>query len=76
MPKYFFDLQDPNGRIVDDEGTELPSLDAARNEARQTIGEAARSLMARGADGRIVVQVRDQNGLLLTVRAEFETVDN
>ncbi|MGX4804856.1 DUF6894 family protein [Bradyrhizobium guangdongense] len=76
MPKYFFDLQDPSGRIVDDEGTELPSLDAARNEARQTIGEAARSLMARGADGRIVVQVRDQNGLLLTVRAEFETVDN
>ncbi|MGX4805451.1 DUF6894 family protein [Bradyrhizobium guangdongense] len=76
MPKYFFDLQDPNGRIVDDEGTELPSLDAARNEARQTIGEAARSLMARGADGRIVVQVRDRNGLLLTVRAEFETVDN
>lgn len=76
MPKYFFDFQDPQGRIVDDEGVELPSLDAARSEARQTIGEAARSLMAKGAEGRIVVQVRDQRGPVLTVTAEFETVEN
>jgi hypothetical protein len=76
MPKYFFDLQDPQGAIVDDEGVELPSVDAARSEARQTIGEAARSLMAKGVDGRIVVEVRGPAGPVLTVTATFETTDN
>jgi len=75
MPKYFFDFHDGQGAIADDEGIELPSLDAARSEARQTMGEAARS-MAKGADARIVVQVRDQSGPVLTVAATFETIES
>ncbi|GGI24163.1 DUF6894 family protein [Bradyrhizobium guangdongense] len=76
MTKYFFDIHDPQGDIVDDEGVELSSLDDARREARQTIGEAGRTLMAKGVDGRVVVQVRVQTGPVLTVTAAFETIDN
>lgn len=76
MPKYFFDFYDAQGGIVDDEGVDLPSQDAARSEARQTVGEAARALMAKGADGRVMVRVRDQAGPVLTVTAAFETTDD
>jgi hypothetical protein len=33
MPRYFFHVVDNDHRIIDDEGTELPDLHAARKEA-------------------------------------------
>lgn len=37
MPRYFFHLEDGK-RIPDDEGTELPDLQAARSQAVQLAG--------------------------------------
>ena len=33
VPRYFFHTRDGDGLALDDEGSELPSLDAARDEA-------------------------------------------
>jgi hypothetical protein len=38
MPRYFFNIRDGE-TIIDDEGTELPDLDAARAEAIGLSGE-------------------------------------
>ncbi|UQR61090.1 hypothetical protein LRP30_29520 [Bradyrhizobium sp. C-145] len=76
MPLYFFDFHDAGGVTVENVGVELPGLDAARGEAQQTIGEAGRALMAKGADGRSMVQVRDEGGPLMTVTATFVTTFN
>jgi hypothetical protein len=38
MPRYFFHVQD-GATILDDEGTELPDLAAAKDEAISTSGQ-------------------------------------
>jgi hypothetical protein len=54
MPKFFFNIVDDACLIEDHEGMELPDLEAARNEAR----ESARELLAdalrahKDVDGR------------------------
>jgi hypothetical protein len=73
MPRYFLDYYDDTSVIIDDEGQDLPSLDAARAEARRTIAEGARALMAKGGDGQIKVEVRDKSSVLLRVTATFLT---
>ena len=46
MPKYFFHLATPGKLVIDNEGRELPELDAARQEAqdlaREIIADARR----------------------------------
>jgi hypothetical protein len=70
VPLYFFPIVLRCQRIPDEEGTELPSLDAARLEALQD----ARGLMSSAIlDGRDIsgggrIEVLDENGqLLLTI---------
>lgn len=75
MPRYFFDFHDAKNITIDDEGHELPSLDAARAEARRTIGEAARDLTAKGQDGFLRVEVRDKGGALVRVAVTILTTD-
>jgi len=73
MARYFLDYHNDMGVIIDDEGQELPNLDAARTEARRTIAEGARDLMAEGGDGQIKVEVRDKSSVVLRVTATFLT---
>jgi hypothetical protein len=75
MPRYYFDFHDDKEVTVDDEGQELSGLDAARTEARRTIGEAARDLTAKGRDGLVKVEVRDEVGALLRVAVTILTTD-
>ena len=39
MPRYFFHIVDDDGRVTDDEGLELPDLEAAMNECKEIAGE-------------------------------------
>jgi hypothetical protein len=43
MPRYFFHVQD-SSTVLDNEGLELPNLDAAREEAIRACGEIVREL--------------------------------
>lgn len=75
MPSYFFDFHDANGVIIDDQGQELPDLEAAGYEARRSIGEAVRELTGKGLDGRAMIEVRDKGGPVLRVVGTILTTD-
>jgi hypothetical protein len=50
MPRYFFHMQD-GSTVLDAEGTELPDLKAARDEAIQACGEMLRDIPNAINDG-------------------------
>ena len=65
MARYFFNIE--NGHtLADTEGTELPSLKAAKNEAIQLLSDSLRNKpdVFWGAPSFAVV-VRDETGLIL-----------
>jgi hypothetical protein len=65
MPRYFFNIRDGYDVDEDDEGIELPDLEAARAEALATVEELREEL----ADaGNIELEIVDETGRrLLTV---------
>ncbi|HST95450.1 MAG TPA: hypothetical protein VLJ78_11810 [Microvirga sp.] len=65
MPRYFFNIRDGYDLDEDDEGIELPDVEAARAEALATVEELRDQL----ADaGNIELEITDETGRrLLTV---------
>ena len=63
MGRFYFDFHDDTGVIRDDTGEELLSVTAARKEALEVVGQAVKDLTHRHSDGRIVIEVRDGDGL-------------
>jgi hypothetical protein len=65
MPRYFFNIRDGYDVDEDEEGVELPDLDAAKAEALATVEELRDEL----ADaGNIELEITDETGRrLLTV---------
>ncbi|MCJ2095278.1 hypothetical protein MKK67_22630 [Methylobacterium sp. J-072] len=62
MPHFFFDTDDGHFRHEDDEGFELPSLDAARIEALDALPEMARNKFPDRDRRTYSVRVRDEDG--------------
>lgn len=60
MPRYFFNIRDGYDLDEDDEGVELPDLDAARSEAQATV-EELREELGTEAEG-IQLEVTDEEG--------------
>lgn len=77
VPRYYFDVQNGNKVFSDDEGTELPTIEAAQEEAVQTMADMARDAIRKNPDGSrrlIAMEVRDDNGPVLQVEFHW-TVD-
>lgn len=75
MPLYFFDVKDGKNEI-DNEGTTLPDLSAARHEAGRVALDYVSALLQEtrkppGNGGAVVVCVRDEAG---AVRATAQIV--
>jgi hypothetical protein len=67
VPRYYFHIHGPNGTIPDDEGSDLPEVDAARKEALLAVREMVADTIKRGAnpsDGR-QLWVADESGKVL-----------
>ena len=66
MPKFHFNIHDDDGLIPDEEGLELPDLEAARFEAtesaREMIADAVR--MHKELDGRRI-EIADGSGTVI-----------
>ena len=74
MPHYFFDTRDGETFIEDDEGLDLPGLEAAKREATLSLAELAREVIA-GSERRIlIVEVREGPKPVLEARLTFEVV--
>ena len=50
MPRFYFNVITDHGRILDDEGTELPTLDEARAEALEDARELMSGAILEGRD--------------------------
>ena len=64
MPRYLFHTENGDGYIDDEEGQELPDIEAARLEALKSAGEFVAGEMARGCtDVTLVIYIAAESDL-------------
>jgi hypothetical protein len=69
MTRYYFDLRDQGGLVVDEEGMDLPDMEAVEREATQAMADAARESLHRPIKpSEAAIEVRDDTGPVLRVR--------
>jgi len=68
MPRFFLHIRDGESLIPDEEGSDLPSLDAARQEALQGARDilAEKVRLGEPLDGE-TIEISDEGGHLLDV---------
>lgn len=73
MGRYYFDLRDSEGLAVDEEGLELPDIQAAGEEAALSLADAARDGLHRsdGSLKQLNVEVRTDAGPFMRVSFSF-----
>jgi uncharacterized protein YfcZ (UPF0381/DUF406 family) len=75
MPRYYFDLRDGDEFAPDEEGLELSTIEAVQLEAARSLADMARDAVRTshdGADHRMSIEVRDDDGPVLQVKFTFE----
>jgi hypothetical protein len=76
MPRYYFDLREADELAVDDQGLELPTLQAVQIEAARSLVDMARHAVWTRAETltghRMAIEVRDTAGPVLQARFTFE----
>jgi Domain of unknown function (DUF6894) len=75
MKRYYFDLRDDDSLAVDEEGLELPGIQAVQEEAARSLVDMTKSAVAalQSSSGRhMAIEVRDDTGPVLQVRFTFE----
>lgn len=65
MPRYYFDVDDGTGFILDSYGIECGSLDAMRYAAVDALPDIARDELPDGDHRTMTVKVRDVGGQYL-----------
>ena len=65
MPLYYFDFHDGFRRSFDDDGQELPDINAARDEAIGTLFDVARDVKPAGDRRDCDTRVCDESGKVL-----------
>ena len=65
MPRYFFDTDDGDQSFRDDEGLDLPHVEAAREAALDALPDMARDKMPDGDRRTFVATVRDAYGVVV-----------
>jgi hypothetical protein len=62
MARYFFDWRDNENFDEDDEGVELPDLEAVKIEASRSLIERARDILPGLDRHSLSIEVRDESG--------------
>jgi len=62
MPRYYFDTQDGEFSVHDNEGVECANLDEAGALAVKSLPEMARDALPDGDRRDFIVEVRDETG--------------
>lgn len=65
MPRYFFDTDNGELLVQDDEGIELPDAEAARTIGVAALSDMARDRLPNGDRRTFTVRVRDEQGAVL-----------
>jgi hypothetical protein len=76
MPRYYFDLRDNDELAVDEEGMELPTLQAVQIETARSLVDIAKHAIWTKAESvlrhRMAIEVRNGTGPVLQARFTFE----
>jgi hypothetical protein len=73
--RYYFDVRDGDALTADDEGLELPGIEAVKEEAARSLADMAKDSVQRHArhnGHRLAIEVRDGNGPVLQAQFTFE----
>jgi hypothetical protein len=66
-------LRDSEGIVLDDEGVDLPDLEAVQAEASRAMADAIREKLERPIRaGEAAIEVRDEIGHVMRVRLSIE----
>ena len=71
--RYFFDIRDDQ-LVPDDEGMILPDIEAAQEEATQSLTDLLREAMRRESAGRMAIEVRSQHGPVLEASLSWRLI--
>ena len=76
MPRYFFDTDDGERSLRDEEGSEFPSARDAHDAAVRLLPDIARDALRDGKGTRFAATVRDERGqpivrVTLSLRTEW-----
>jgi len=63
MARYYFNIRDDDGVILDDEGAECSDMDAARKEARLSANDLASGTSR--TEGSRFIEISDDSGNVL-----------
>ncbi|MCP3395367.1 hypothetical protein NLM27_42355 [Bradyrhizobium sp. CCGB12] len=73
MTRYYFDLVDQDGVVVDEEGLEFSDMEGVEYEAARAMADAARESFHRPiTPGESTIEVRDDLGPIMRVRFKVE----
>jgi hypothetical protein len=77
MRRYYFDVQKDGALLVDEEGIELPNIEAVQLEAAQSLADLAKDFVLddpmSAAGPGMSVEVRDAAGPVLQAKLAFAT---
>ncbi|WP_192255761.1 DUF6894 family protein [Mesorhizobium caraganae] len=62
MPHYFFDFWEDGNLIADDEGTDAPDFETAKDEAVVDLAELMKEILTAGGSHELKLILRDENG--------------
>jgi len=72
MTRYFFDIRDGDEFIVDQEGMELPHVEAAQIEAAHSLAGMVRDKIDSQPFSLMAIQVRDGEGAVVEAKFVWE----
>ena len=77
MPRFFFDVREGPRFVPDEDGLELPDVDAAEHEAAEAAASFERDMLSKGDVRDVSVEVRNEHGqrvITVTVTMQVERV--
>jgi hypothetical protein len=72
MKRYFFDISDGDELAADEDGMELPDVEAALEEAARSLADLARDRIRGQPYRRMAIEVRDIDGPVVEVSFQLQ----
>jgi hypothetical protein len=72
MTRYFFDIREGDKVAIDEEGKDLPSVEAAQEEAARSLADLARDKIGCYPFCQMSIRVRDTDGPVVEAKFVWE----
>jgi hypothetical protein len=72
MRRYYFDIREGDKVAIDEEGKELPDVEAAQEEAARSLADLARDKVGCHPFCEVSIEVRDSEGPVVEAKFSWE----